>query len=343
MSSSAWRAMLLPLAGMILLCVWVYFAVDPGQLTRLSRRSTWSIALLAVVSSFVSYGLISVALLLIGRTMGIRRVSARIFILITFLSLTLNHVVSLGVAGYSARVLLLRRAGEAPGTVLAASLLHSYLTTLVMVSLLPIGLGAIAFSPHVRPAGHAALQFATLVSTIAALGMTVALVSSTLRHGVLRLVGRIGRFLPRHAEGIAQMLVDLDAGLTTAGRFAKSRPAAALLPVLLTILDWSAVLVAFWLCLEAVGVDVGPGVLIAGFAIGINAGVVSLVPGGLGVQEGSQAGVLALFGVPFGPALLASVLFRVVYFLVPFMVSLPLYFIVLRAMVPVDEAAATES
>ena len=118
---------------------------------------------------------------------------------------------------------------------------------------------------------------------------------------------------------------------------------AAVVPVVLTVLDWVAVLFAFWLCLEAVGLSVGPRVLIAGFAIGMNVGVVSLVPGGLGVQEGSQAAVLALFGIPFGPALLASVLFRFVYFLVPFIVSLPLYYVILRPAVTEAGGPASES
>ena len=138
-------------------------------------------------------------------------------------------------------------------------------------------------------------------------------------------------------------LEDLDIGLASTGRAIRERPFAALAPVLLTILDWIAVLAAFWLCLESVGQSVPLRVLIAGFAIGMNVGVVSLIPGGLGVQEGSQAGVLALFGVPFGPALLASVLFRFLYFLVPFLVSLPLYLLVLRPIAPNEDEAATAS
>ncbi|MGE3856214.1 MAG: YbhN family protein [Dehalococcoidia bacterium] len=331
MTSGTRRAILIPFAGLLVLFGWVYLALDHDQIRTLAERASWSLVLAATACSFASYLFICLALLIIGRTLGLRRVPAGAFMLVTFVSLTLNHVVSLGVAGYSARVLLLRRNGEAPGTVLAASLLHSYLTTLVMVSLLPIGLGAIAFSAKVPPAGATALQAATLVSAAAVVGMTVALVSRRVRLAFLRLVGRLGALVPGdHAEGIERALVDLDLGLSTAARAVRERPSAVLPPVLLTVIDWIAVLAAFWLCLEAVGQPVGVRVLIAGFAIGMNVGVVSLIPGGIGVQEGSQAGVLALFGVPFGPALLASVLFRLIYFWVPFFVSLPLYYIVLR-------------
>ncbi len=344
MTPGARRATLIPFVGLLLLCVWVYLALDPEQVRELLAHAHWGLVLLATACSFASYIFICFALLVIGRAIGLRKAPAWLILTATFVSLTLNHIISLGVAGYSARVLLLRRAGEAPGTVLAASLLHSYLTTLVMVSLLPVGLGAIAFSATVPPAGTAALQAATVVSTLAVIGMTVALVSRGVRLALFGLVARLGRMLPGHlGEGLPGALVDLDIGLASTGRTIRDRPLVGIAPVVLTILDWIAVLASFWLCLEAVGQPVPLRVLIAGFAIGMNVGVVSLIPGGLGVQEGSQAGVLALFGVPFGPALLASVLFRFLYFLVPFLVSLPLYYLVLRPIVPAAEESTIEA
>lgn len=334
------RALLVPAIGLIALCGWVYLALDPHQLVELLERASWRLVLLAGVCSFASYLFICLALLVIGRTLGIRRVPRGMFMLVTFTSLTLNHIVSLGVAGYSARVLMMRRHGEAPGTVLAASLLHSYLTTLVMVGLLPVGLGAIALSAHVAPGRTAALQVATGVTFLVVVGMTLVLVWRRPRLALLSLARRAGGILPgRYTDGLERALVDLDVGLATAARAVRERPLAALTPVLLTVVDWLAVLAAFWLCLESVGQPVSVEVLVAGFAVGMNVGVVSLVPGGVGVQEGSQAGVLALFGVPFGTALLAAVLFRFVYYLVPFVASLPLYYIVLRPLAEQADAA----
>jgi uncharacterized protein (TIRG00374 family) len=94
--------------------------------------------------------------------------------------------------------------------------------------------------------------------------------------------------------------------------------------------DWMASVVALWFCFDALGDPIGAGVLLTGFAIGITAGVLSMVPGGLGVQEGSMAGIYALLGVPFHQAVLASILFRVVYYLVPYVVSLGFYWRLLR-------------
>ena len=73
-----------------------------------------------------------------------------------------------------------------------------------------------------------------------------------------------------------------------------------------------------------------PGVVVTGFAVGVAAGVMSMVPGGLGVQEGSMAGAYHLLGVPLEQGVLVSFLFRLVYYMIPFGVSLLFYRNVLR-------------
>ena len=65
-------------------------------------------------------------------------------------------------------------------------------------------------------------------------------------------------------------------------------------------------------------------------AVGVALGVMSMVPGGLGVQEGSMAGTYHLLGVPLEEAVLVSVLFRLVYYVIPFLVSLAFYRRIMR-------------
>ena len=70
------------------------------------------------------------------------------------------------------------------------------------------------------------------------------------------------------------------------------------------------------------------------------AGVMSMVPGGLGVQEGTMAGVYHLLGVSLEQAVLVSLLFRLVYYMVPLGVSLVFYWHVLRVGSPGPPAGA---
>ena len=81
---------------------------------------------------------------------------------------------------------------------------------------------------------------------------------------------------------------------------------------------------ALWFCFYALGYLLNFGDLIAGFVIGIVSGVLSMIPGGLGIQEGSMAGIFTLLGSTFEQAILASILFRVVYYILPYIVSLVL-------------------
>ena len=67
------------------------------------------------------------------------------------------------------------------------------------------------------------------------------------------------------------------------------------------------------------------GVLVTIAGIGTAAAVASMVPGGLGVQEGTMTGVFTLLGVDVDHAVALAVMFRFLYFFVPFAMSLVFY------------------
>ncbi len=93
----------------------------------------------------------------------------------------------------------------------------------------------------------------------------------------------------------------------------------------LVVIDWVGSALTLGFCFQALGSPLPAGVLFTGFVIGIMAGVLSSLPAGIGVQEGSMAGVFSLLGVGFGKAVLASILFRVVFYVLPYVVSLAFY------------------
>jgi hypothetical protein len=72
------------------------------------------------------------------------------------------------------------------------------------------------------------------------------------------------------------------------------------------------------------------------------AGVVSMLPAGIGVQDFSMAGVFALLGTSFEQAVLASVLWRGVYYLLPYVVSLGFYWHLVRRAKHYNGLAAQE-
>jgi uncharacterized protein (TIRG00374 family) len=120
-------------------------------------------------------------------------------------------------------------------------------------------------------------------------------------------------------------LADFDTALTRGIAGMRRQPGSATVIGLLVILDWFGSALALGFCFEAVGSSIRPGVLFTGFVIGIMAGVLSALPAGIGVQDGSMAGVFTLLGVGFEEAVLAALLFRGVFYLAPYLVSLAFY------------------
>jgi phosphatidylglycerol lysyltransferase len=116
----------------------------------------------------------------------------------------------------------------------------------------------------------------------------------------------------------------------------KHRLSLSLLAILIAA-EWISTIVAVWFCFDALGSPISVGILITGFAVGISAGNLSMIPGGFGVQEASMAGVYALLGISFEKAVLVSIMFRIIYDFVPFLVSLFLYRSLLRPLLHTDE------
>jgi uncharacterized membrane protein YbhN (UPF0104 family) len=63
-----------------------------------------------------------------------------------------------------------------------------------------------------------------------------------------------------------------------------------------------------------------------GFTIGQMMGIISMIPGGLGVLEGSMVLTYTALHVPLETVLSAILIYRVSFNIVPFFLSMPFYF-----------------
>ncbi len=69
-----------------------------------------------------------------------------------------------------------------------------------------------------------------------------------------------------------------------------------------------------------------PGVLIVGFAVGIFVSLLSVIPGAIGIMEGSMAAIYYSLNVPLEVAIIAVLLYRLVYYILPFVSSIVFYY-----------------
>jgi uncharacterized protein (TIRG00374 family) len=304
-------------------------------------QAEWRLVLVALVLTTISYVCLSYSFAAISKIFGIQ-LGRRDLFEIGFVSYALSHLVaSGGAAGYSLRVLLIKRRSLPVRDVLAASLFHSMLNNLLLFVLVPIGLVYLLTNyplPWNTAVGIGAVAGVLLVLIVL---MAAVFFVGPFRSVVLGVVELGWRKVTR--RNIERQLKDLDSTLRRANIAIHNRPTLLVWPLVLVIADWVSAVAVLGFCFGALGDPLEPGVLLTGFSIGVVVGLLSMVPGGLGVQEGSMAAVYILLGVPFEQAALATVLFRVVYYLVPFLVSLVFYRRLLRGKSELAPASGASS
>ena len=72
---------------------------------------------------------------------------------------------------------------------------------------------------------------------------------------------------------------------------------------------------------KAFGIQIYAGVLSAGFAVGQATTLIPILPGGFGAMEGSMAAVFEGLGVRWEGALVAVLIFRACYYVIPGLTS----------------------
>lgn len=310
--------------GLVLVGILITLA-DWRQVSQVLGQANWQLVPLALFFTALSYLCLSYGFASVNRVFGIP-MGWRALLEVGFVSMTLSHLMS--AAGYTLRVLLLRRRGLSVGDSLAATVVHSYLNNLALFALLPFGLLHLLLS---RPLSTREVVGDGVALGLLTLGFVLAaamLFVERARTPTLRAFSVAGRWILR--RDVSRALHDLGSTLSAGTAVVRARPWSLVLPVALVAADWAFSLAALDACFAALGGSISAGVLVTGFAVGVSLGLLSMVPGGLGVQEGSMAGIYSLLGVPLEQALLASVLFRLVYYLVPFGVSLAFYWRLLR-------------
>ena len=244
-------------------------------------------------------------------------------------------------AGLSLRILLLGKHRMPNSQTVAASLLLSYFKNLMYFSLIPISLIYIVVSHPLPAFGVATILLIIVILIVLLVVATSIAFYARLRAYVLRGIGKAWHMVSRRdiQKPLAQFSEAMTLGVEDLREHRENRA-----PLGISIaVDVAATIVALWFCFAALGIPVRPEVLLTGFNFGITLTVISFIPGDMGVQEASMAGVFALFGVSFSEGVIAAVLFRIVYYFLPFIASLALYWSLLREKVAEEKSEASST
>jgi uncharacterized membrane protein YbhN (UPF0104 family) len=195
------RRLMPGLIVLILILGLVFIIMDWGQIRSALLQASLRPVPYALGMTVVSYFCISLSFAVVSRILGVP-MRMRDLTVVGFASTVLNHIVSSGgAAGYSVRYALMNRHGVTVREVLTVSLLHFYLTSLVMIAMLPVGL---LFLVRHAAVGGGESGLLTALAALVILGEAIAtglIFWSPMRAGLMRAVGRVGRLLLRRDMG----------------------------------------------------------------------------------------------------------------------------------------------
>ncbi len=319
------RTTILVVAAMLLLGV-VVIVLDRRQVVQLVGQADWRPMLGALLFAAVSYVCASLSVVLMLRVFEVQLAPGYLF-RVGLLSVVLQNLIALA-ASISLRLLLLGGRGVGNSQTLGASLLLAYFKNLAFFALIPPSLIYLMLAYKLPPGALTSLALTCAVSLAGLALATVVVLHRRTRISVLRLIRRAWQLLTR--RNIRPSLVPFERAVAAGIQHLRAHPGIRTPLILLILTDVGATIVTLWFCFLALGIPIAPGALLSGFNFGITLTAVSFLPGDLGVQEATMAGVFALFGVPFSQGVLAAVLFRVLFYFVPFVVSLGFYWHTLR-------------
>lgn len=328
------RASLLAAGGFValLLLALLFGLSDLKELSARARDLRPVPALLAVAAALLSYAAIGGVqrglLRLLGHELPLRSLVPACFVA----TVANRNLRSGGATGFAVLAWLLARRGVPSGAVLGSTagflLMTNALFGLLFIAAAVVAAITIEDAPIVVAVlGLAAAGF--LVSLVAG---AAAVFHDGLRarwsRRLLSWVETIGRRAgrPHWKERVTGFLSRFDA----AARLLLERRGSTGPAWAWAGLRISASVACLWLAVAATGAQLGPAVLLLAYTSGKVAGTLSIVPAGLGVVEGSLAGVLTALGLEYEQALLAALTWRATYHLAPAAVALAAYGPLLR-------------
>jgi uncharacterized protein (TIRG00374 family) len=245
---------------------------------------------------------------------------------ITFVSNTVNYVVtSGGLSGFAVRMYLLGQHRVRAGRAVLISLVQTFLTNFTLLFFILGGFISLLIREQLQGVGLLAASLA-LGAFAGVLIYAMVLVSNRrLRKLTLFWVARIAhrvlrRVAPRRTPRITRIWRfqhNLDQGLG----FLLERKMRMISPTFWICFDWILTGGVLWAAFLAVNFQLSFGTVMVGFGVGIFASLISFVPGGLGVMDASMTGIFVLLGAPKDKSLLAVLIFRICYQLLPLVVS----------------------
>jgi glycosyltransferase 2 family protein len=299
---------------------------DVRQIGNILAHADLWLLLVPLACTVISYFVMALSYQGIARAAG-TSVSFREMLKITFVANTANYIVATGgLSGFALRIYFFTRLDIPSGTAVLISLAQAFLTNFTLLGFVLFGFAYLITWHSLH--GWALVATAILLMLFSALaGVALSLLfHRRLRRRTLFVLANsahwlLHRLVPHRKPGrmpIWRFQRNLNRGI----EFMLARKAHMVLPTLYIFIDWVVTLAILYGAFWAVRYPIPFNFVVVGFAIGVTLSLVSFIPGGLGVMEGSMAAVFVSLAVPLETAVVAVLIFRVAYYVLPLVISL---------------------
>ena len=328
--------------GFMALALFMAFFTDIPKLLEAVHKIHIEQLLFALFCTAIAY--LSFALSFNGLfEMTPYRVPFSRFFSIMFISYTINFVVSSGGwAGIAIRSFLLRHEKVPYSVTVPISFAQNMVFNLVLACVSFGGLIFLREHPEFVGGSREILVLLFMLGLVAIVaGMLLLFFHARLRKWFLRIVIQIGNWVGRtflRKKTSSQRLLEIRNNLENTIQFLHRGWVQLLVVLFWVSMDWCFTALTLFFCFRAVGVALPLGLLMVGFTVMFLTSNINPVPAGLGISEVALVWSFSLLGVAKEPTLVAALLFRFVFFLLPMAVSTALYLPTMRAFLKSEEA-----
>jgi glycosyltransferase 2 family protein len=302
-------------------------ASDGKAIVEVARRVRPAMLLLPVAFTAGSYAAMALSYQRIAQMAGLELPFIEIS-KITLASTAANYVFSTGgLSGLTLRSYFFsQQHGLSSGSAVSISLAQTFLTNLVLLAFLFWGLLNLLLDGQLRGGSEGIVAFLFVLSLLLCTGAVALVASRTVRQRLftwlMRIPERFSRAFQTRGDAIRARLEFFEKELHEGIDFLIAQGAKMIPPLLYIGVDWFLMLATLYAAFHCVEHPVPMHVVVIGFSTGVFLSLINLVPGGIGIVEGSMAAVFSSFGVPLETAVVATVIFRASYYVLPLALTL---------------------
>jgi uncharacterized protein (TIRG00374 family) len=302
---------------------------DARKLLDVAQRIQPFYLVLALIATILSYLFLGLALKRLLELVG-ERLSFKETFAISWVATSLNYLVSTGgVGGLTMRIFLLRRKNISFSETFLVSFIQALLLNGVLIGFVLFGFAYLLMNRGLHFYQYLTSAAVLVITLTLSLLATGSVIDRAFRERFIdffyRWINRISFRLTRRTVvtevDLNEFKVDFHQGIS----LMLTQKSRIVIPTFYVFLDWVCCLLTLYFSFITIGYRISPGVLVVGFAVGIFVSLISVIPGAIGIMEGSMAAIYYSLDVPFEVAMIAVIVYRFALHVFPFVTSILFY------------------